>query len=484
MNEADKKAYLEYLQKEHNFSPSDAEEYYKYAQGNSVKTPTAAQPEETGTLEKIGQGALTTADYAGRVLDYAGGLARGSIAGAAEPFVGKNLVDIQEVLKGKAPTFSEILEKSGVPEWYSLSTAFPEMYSETGEGLALQKGGMLDPSVRGAVGLGLDIATDPLTYGTLGLSALSKVGKAAKAAPVIETLLTPVGKMAGKRAEKIYKKAFETVDTNIKPLNKPYSISDILSKEKFKGNLMEATDKVKSINEATGQEIGDILKQASQKGATVDMMKEFEPALSYAQELRKMPTPEAAKLADDIDSRVMYAWEKSGGVMPVDKANELKTFINKQIKESGFAAGDEAALSTQARKAIASDVSEGVKNAVQQSDKELAKKLAEKNKLYSSTSSEVQDALFQQAKTVKERRKGLFGTDLSSLDLVLAGVGAQSGGVAWAPLLAKKAGEVARSTTGRTNRAAFGKFLEEQKNIVDPVLRQALWVDMLKQEGQ
>ena len=452
-----------------------------------AKMKSAAQ-KEPGMLQQAKEAALQGADILGRGLDYAGGAVRGTVAGGLEALTGKELVDYKDVLAGKAPTSAEVMQKLGVPEGYSLSNIIPSMYSETGQGAALQKGGLFDPSVRGAGGLALDILTDPLTYMTGGLSTLSKFGKtgeaiksAIKSAPV-QAALTPVGTMAGKRAPKLYKKAFETVDVNLKPLNKPYSVADILSKEKFRGNMAEAADRIAEINKAVGTEQGDILKRAAEKGATVDLTKEFEPALQYAQEIKNLPTPEAAKLAQEIEDRVMYAWEKTGGSMPVDEANKLKSFINDRIKDAGFAAGEEAGLSVQAKKAIAGDLSEGVKKAVSSTDEELGKQLVAKNKMYASTSNQVQDELFKQAKTVKERREGLLGTGLTTVDLMLAGMGAQTG--QWAPLAVKKAGEAAMSTKGRTSRAAFGKLLEEQKGIIDPVLRQALWVDMLKQGEQ
>jgi hypothetical protein len=357
------------------------------------------------------------------------------------------------------------------------------MYSETGEGIKFQKGGLLDPSARGAGGLALDILTDPLTYLSGGLSAAGKAGKLGKAGKAAEAVLTPIGTSAGKRAPKLYSKAFESVDMSLKPLNKPYSIAEILAKDPKKQSMtmMQAADRIKEINQATGIEQGAILKEAADRGATVDLLKEFEPALEYSKKIKNLPTPEAAKLAQEIDDRVMYAWEKTGGVMPVDKANELKSFINDRIKDAGFAAGEEAGLSVQAKKAIAGDLSEGVKNAVKSVDSELEKKLIEKNKLYSSTSSQVQDAIFNKAKSVKETR-GIPGVTM--VDLMLAGVGAQTGGAAWLPLLLKKGGEAAMSTQGRTGRAAFGRLLEENKAIIDPLVRQGLWNDLLKQGEQ
>jgi hypothetical protein len=139
----------------------------------------AAKEEEKDWEDKAleyASSALEKAEPVLKVLGYPGGLVRGAIAGRLEAATGRDdLVDIKDVLKGEAPSSSEIMEKLGVKEMGSLSDAFPELYSETGKGLPLQKGGMFDPTTRGALGFAGDIVTDPLTY-------LAGAGVAAKGA--------------------------------------------------------------------------------------------------------------------------------------------------------------------------------------------------------------------------------------------------------------------------------------------------------------
>jgi len=120
--------------------------------------------------------ALEKAEPVLKVLGYPGGLVRGAIAGGLEAATGRDdLVDIKDVLKGEAPSSTEVLEKLGVKEMGSLSDVLPELYSKTGKGLALQKGGLFDPTTRGALGFAADVVTDPLTY-------LAGAGIAAKGA--------------------------------------------------------------------------------------------------------------------------------------------------------------------------------------------------------------------------------------------------------------------------------------------------------------
>jgi len=126
-----------------------------------------AIPEEEKDLEdkaiEVGGKILEKAEPILRTLDYPAGLVRGTIAGGLEAATGKDdIVDIKDVIKGKAPSSAEIMEKVGVPEGKSLSDILPGMYSETGKGLALKKGGLFDPTARGAAGFAADIALDPL----------------------------------------------------------------------------------------------------------------------------------------------------------------------------------------------------------------------------------------------------------------------------------------------------------------------------------
>src|SRR5512139_654803 len=71
-------------------------------------------------------------------------------------------------LQGQKEGFAQVMEQAGVGEGGSLSDIAPFLFSETGEGLALQTGGPLDVTARGLGGFALDVAADPLTYLTAG----------------------------------------------------------------------------------------------------------------------------------------------------------------------------------------------------------------------------------------------------------------------------------------------------------------------------
>lgn len=103
----------------------------------------------------------------------------GSIRTAAfkgiEELTGIDIVDEERALKAATTltgneqfqTGAELLEKSGVPQLGQMSNipGISELFSETGEGMALEKGGFFDITGRGALGAAVDVAADIPTLG-------------------------------------------------------------------------------------------------------------------------------------------------------------------------------------------------------------------------------------------------------------------------------------------------------------------------------
>lgn len=103
---------------------------------------------------------------------------RGGGLGAAASRVGRELFSGIGSIKGDKEGFAQVMEQSGVGELGKLSDVLPFLYNDTGEGAAFQRGGWADPTGRGTVGLGLDIALDPTTYLTAGGKAASRFATA------------------------------------------------------------------------------------------------------------------------------------------------------------------------------------------------------------------------------------------------------------------------------------------------------------------
>jgi hypothetical protein len=79
--------------------------------------------------------------------------------------------------KGQKEGFAQVMEQAGVGQLGSLSDIAPWLYSETGKGLPLEKGGLFDVTGRGAIGFVGDVALDPVTYITAGAKGIGIGGK-------------------------------------------------------------------------------------------------------------------------------------------------------------------------------------------------------------------------------------------------------------------------------------------------------------------
>lgn len=140
-------------------------------------------PEEKGLLQRAGESALGGIVAAGEFVDkYTGAPTRKVIGELQE---GKGLGESLSAGVSQfgadprlAPTGQKIMQKAGVPDT-KLSEIIPSIYSDTGEGIKLQRGGLLDPSASGAAGLAVDIVADPTNILPLGTIAKG-VGTAAK----------------------------------------------------------------------------------------------------------------------------------------------------------------------------------------------------------------------------------------------------------------------------------------------------------------
>lgn len=204
-------------------------------------------PSSGGTQEP--EGLAKVADYAARGLDYAGGLSRVGLANSApartidllqsylrnKPPALNQEGDMGRALVGHAPRSDEYLERAGVPEGPSFSDALPAIreigkkssgpmailsampsYADPNDANAPwyqpTKGGMLDPSLRGAAGVVGDALTDPISY--MGLTKLAQGPLRSGALAATEAHLRPTpGMKLNKGPEKMAEIAAETLDS-------------------------------------------------------------------------------------------------------------------------------------------------------------------------------------------------------------------------------------------------------------------------------
>lgn len=175
----------------------------------------ASAPDLKGNaiLEKLGDAASAVDSYTGAPIRAGIGSLQttnnglGGAVDAARNQFGKS--------PGQAPTGQQIARNAGFSDT-SLSDVLPEIYSDSGEGLALQKGGWADPTASGTAGAAINVVTDPMSYLPVGkaLGVGEKLGEVAG---------PPLAKGAGRVGEALTgvpKREIETYLMNRPAINK------------------------------------------------------------------------------------------------------------------------------------------------------------------------------------------------------------------------------------------------------------------------
>lgn len=305
-------------------------------------------------------------EYGGRGLDYLGGLSRGGIAGLLEGATGKELVDSGDVLRGRAPSSSEILEKLGVGEGGKLSDILP-MYAEPGKGglLTPEKGGLLDPSVRGTVGTALDIASDPLTYASLGTAPIAKGATKlfSKKLPssvvegeinLLKTLLNPGKKAVQKAGETLYKSGLKNIDTRIVEKGGE-AVSPYLMEQGVWGRLPSIEKGIQSRIDELSEARKGLYAQAP--SARVTPAAAQERAFEGLVEMEKNPYKKSA-----VEKQLEFLGQATEPVS-LEQASAIKSDLYDALPSSAF---DEGGRLTNDGKRMLKDLSLGYKTAIEQ----------------------------------------------------------------------------------------------------------------------
>jgi len=257
-------------------------------------------------------------DRAGQALNFVGGLGRGAAAGALEPLIGKDIVSAEEVVAGKVPSTAELMSRAGVPEGYSIADALP----------IIEKGGMLDVSLRGAGGLVGDILLDPTTYllpEVKGLQLLAKApaAKALAKAPMLRTLLeSGLGKKAAESVNlqqilqaPAAQKAMRATQIGLNPIGEAFS-------GLMKGTSTVGTALAGKASQFTPEEASQYLRNK----ATVDK------AVSMLSDKRNLD--EAQQLAFEAVNKMRETVKKAG----LDADQELSQILEGKNVEINLSA--------------------------------------------------------------------------------------------------------------------------------------------------
>lgn len=444
--------------------------------------PQVPDPEPS-TLDKLKEAGKTAAlDYALPALDFAGGLMRAGGAGiyeagkmaaaAVDPFhtyeeYGPSVVkegDFTRILTGKAPSADEYLERAGIGKGAELSDYLSGMYNETGKGIRLQKGGWMDPSVRGTIGMALDTATDPLTYATLGGSAVAKQGAKAgfkssamrKLDTVKEAALhptKPVGKAVEKTGELIESggdmlsaSGVKNVDLALKERGKR-PLSEILIENRIWGTNSTIHDSLDKLSDAASATRNSLYEQATAAGASVKQSNVLTEFSAYTDAIRKKQGTEAAKdLANQLEE---FALKNIPDVdnIPIQQASNIKSELRKNLPGNFYS--PTGGLKPGVNQAIDELSSIYQRNIVREADKAvpgLGKEINDVNSRWGTI-------IESDSPVSKEMRKENRKNAITAVDTLGTGmIAATTGNVRNAAIVGavKKATDVLNSTAGRT----------------------------------
>ena len=399
----------------------------------SVETP----PQET---PGIGSRALETA---GQVLDYAGGLTRTGLAGAAgaakmgyeaatgqplsEPVAGP--ADVLAAAKGKAPGTAEYLRRLGVPEGGSFKIGDTKI------------------TARGVTGFAGDIATDPLTA----------VGKLVKEVPYLTKFLQTPSRATEAIGEAAYRSGLAKVDKKLAERGSG-ALSDVLIKEGAPiGGIVKIGDKVAAMSDTLGKVRQGLYDRATELGVSIDTAYPLRRAEAVIAKFNKDPglAPAMSELRGLIDRY------KAAGKVSIDELSAWKTNLYDSLPASAFDGfGKIKGQAKTVKAALAADFRDAIVGAGNKAEKGLGDAIDKLNEKWGILL-ESQKPL---ARGATEGGTGKLGTAIDGLLL--------GSGNGWA-LAGKKAAEVANSTAVKT---AVGKAAMRvgQTDFMNRVARQSL----------
>ncbi|NBP03693.1 MAG: hypothetical protein EBU90_27070 [Proteobacteria bacterium] len=342
MNESDKKAYLEYLQKEHNMKPEDALAYFEYAQ-------TAQKQPELSWDEKALAAAAPVLGPLGKAIDVAtlGAPIRAGVSKLVEAQTGQEIAPEKKLIRGEAPTFEEIWQAEGFGPGTALSEKLPGMYSPTGEEwLKFKKGGPLDITPRGVLGGVMDIATAPGTSILKPLQqAISKSEMFAKAASKIPSKYSILGALSG-----VPKEAIETYAKNKSIIN---ALDPIKAAELAEQATIDARKIVSGTRQQLGETLQKTMEEAGNKAADISSFKDtlYKKVIGSVGDLENIQNQQTAKaLKSELDSMFQLKRPQTmmgpmgekiptGKIETVDVPSQLKATelfdIKNQLKDLG-----------------------------------------------------------------------------------------------------------------------------------------------------
>ena len=318
-------------------------------------------------MEMIGDPILEKVGEVGQFIDaHTGAPARagiGAMQEGEEPFsaIGEQFGEDPRY----APTGQQIVEKAGVPRT-ALSDVAPEgMFTETGEGLPLQKGGPLDFTASGVAGFGMDVGADPLAAAPVGkagreiLRAGKRTIEGVRGAERTQKMVAGLKNFPAETASKISSaltgipaKEIRTYAQNLDEVN------DLINKygDDFIGMADEVKGKynttIQQFRRQQSQNIGTALANASpERNIPIDdisdsmreMMRKLDPDLDA----------EAIEEIDEILEKLEVVASRGGaeGTVNVQELFKIKEYLQETAKSAYMKGGQIMTRGKQAQRA-------------------------------------------------------------------------------------------------------------------------------------
>jgi hypothetical protein len=433
--------------------------------------------------------------WVSKMMDWDRALTGGPIVGSAlEGMYGGRAYDREEfnnaVNPGKTATFpdsSTMMERVGVKR-RGLSDVI-DGYAEPGQGehwYSPEKGGLADPSIRGAGGVALDALSSPTTYLSLGSAPLIKgasnlIGPAAKYA---EYLLNTYSKAATSQGSKMYAKGVRPILEAAEKSGHSGTLDELLAAG-IKGSPKQISEGINRRKQELFQEMHRVISEADDAGATGNI----KHASKYFRDLldtytnsntnMRLTDKQRGQIENEMLSLFNEYRSKHGKHAPLSQLLQFRKDSDVSNKIGDIIGKDrghpiENSLVMAYREGLNDEIDKNLVNYVGQSGSDAYR--ANNLKYHALAGSEIEDA----AKKMVADKKPFIRVDLTDIPVVIGGAATGSmfnhAGEAAAGLLAtKKAAEALASTRFRTQaghslwRSGQGKT----GKVLDVVTRQA-----------
>lgn len=396
-------------------------------------------------------------DYGLRGLDYAGGIARTLAADVVSPADAVTMDDWKAAMRGQAPNTAQYMDRVGVPEGAKVNLPF-----------------IGDVSTRDVGGFVGDVALDPLTYASLGASAVGKLGKAGK---VAERGLTAGGRAAKATGDAIYKSGFKKIDEGLvergmKPLSQV-----MIDAGRPVGTVKGLSKKAGQIGDNLMAERELIYDAIERSGQKVNIPKAMEPSIgAMSEQLRRNPALDGQMGAME-DWLLKYG--RDGDNVPVQLASDWKTTLYDGLPQAAYGPmGKVMPAPKEVQKQFARGLKEGIEDAGRRAGGE---KMGQR---ITAINEDLGSLISAQKPMAREVRKANTKNVASSVDGAGVGYALANPGIGIPVLAGKKLGDLSKTTAFKTGLGRAGYELGNS-GLLDPVLRQMMieanrspWTDM------